>query len=124
MFPPNAYRIRFANAEDAETLSRLAEHGGQQPLFGRVLIGQLDGAPAAALSLGDGRVTADPARGTDRLVAALRMRAGAIRAHETTPSLSERLAAAFSAYLGESTVVPAPVSRDDKLDDEDERLAA
>ena len=124
MFPPNAYRIRFADSEDTQTLGWLAERGGQQPLGGRVLIGQLDGAPAAALSLSDGRVIADPARGTDRLVAALRMRAGAIRAYEATPSLSERLAAAFSAYLGEPTVVPAPVSRDDKADDEDARLAA
>jgi hypothetical protein len=98
MFAPNAYRIRFATAKDTDTLQRLAEHGSQQPLRGRVLIGQLGGTPAAALSLLDGRVIADSAPRTDQVVAALRMRAGAIRAYEATPSLRDRLRAAFAAY--------------------------
>jgi hypothetical protein len=68
MFAPNAYRIRFATAEDAATLRRLAERNSKQPLVSRVLIGQFDGA-AAALSLHDGRAIADPSRHTDTLLA-------------------------------------------------------
>jgi len=82
MFAANAYRIRFATVEDASTLGLLAERYYQQRLVGRILIGEIDGTPAAALSLHDGRVIADSSPSTDRLVATLRMRAGAIRAFE------------------------------------------
>src|SRR5215207_11142576 len=51
MFAANAYRIRFATVEDAATLGRLAERYYQQRLLGRILIGEIDGTPAAALSL-------------------------------------------------------------------------
>jgi hypothetical protein len=111
MIAANYYPIRFATSEDADTLRRFAERNSQQPLVGRVLIGQIDGAPAAALSLHDGRVIADSSGHTDRLVATLRMRAGAIRAFEATPSLRERLLAALPKERGGSIVVPAPVSR-------------
>jgi hypothetical protein len=107
MFGPNAYRIRFATGEDAETLRDLADRDSEQPLVGRVLIGQLNGKPAAALSLHDGRVIADPSRRTDQLAAALRTRAGAIRAFEATPSLADRLRAAFASYNGGSAPAPS-----------------
>ena len=123
MIAANAYRIRIATVEDADTLGRLAERESQQPLVGRILIGQIDGAPAAALSLHDGRVIADSSHRTDRLVATLRMRAGAIRAFEATPSLRERLLAALPAERG-ATVLQAPMSRDEHAEDELERLAA
>jgi hypothetical protein len=110
MFAPTAYRIHFATGEDADTLTRLAEHGSQQPLVGRVLIGQLNGTPAAALSLDDGRVITDPSRHTDELVANLRSQAGAVRAFEATPSLRDRLRAAFAAYKSGPAVAEAPVS--------------
>ena len=58
---------------------------------------RIAGSPAAALSLDDDRVIADPFRRTDHLVACLRSRAGAIRAYEATPSLSERMRAALRA---------------------------
>jgi hypothetical protein len=124
MFAPTAYRIRFATKDDAETLSRLAKSDSRQPLVGRVLIGQLDGTPAAALSLHDGRVIADPSRRTDYLVANLRSRAGAIRAFEATPSLRDRLRAAFASYHDGATVVPAPKPRDEDAEDEPMRMAA
>jgi hypothetical protein len=106
MIAANAYRIRYAAEADTVALTRLADQSSQRPLAGRVLIGQFDGTPAAALSLQDGRVIADPARRTDRVVAALRTRAGAIKAYEATPSLRERLLAALPAYGG-GDVVPA-----------------
>ncbi len=92
--------------------------------MGRVIVGHIDGTPAAALSLHDGRVIADPSHSTDRLVTTLRMRAGAIRAFEATPSLRERLLAALPAARGRSNVVPAPVSGDAHAEGESERLAA
>ena len=122
MFPANTYRIWLAGAEDADALRRLEEEASQAPLVGRVLIGEIDGTPAAALSLHDGRAVADASRKPDRLVATLRMRAGAIRAYEATPSLPERLRAALPAYRGESVLVPVPVRRD--RHHEHERLAA
>jgi hypothetical protein len=42
MIAANAQRIRFATAEEADTLRRRAERGSQQPLVGRVPIGQMN----------------------------------------------------------------------------------
>jgi hypothetical protein len=123
MFAPNAYRIRFATAEDADTLRLLAARNSKQPLVGRLLIGQYDGA-GAALSLHDGRVIADSSSHTGNLVANLRIRAGAIRAFEATPSLRDRLRAAFAAYDGGSTVAPTSLSRDGDAEQEPMRIAA
>jgi hypothetical protein len=124
MFAANAYPIRFATSEDTDTLRRLAERNSQQPLVGRVLIGQVDGTPAAALSLHDGRVIADPSRHTDRLVATLEIRARAIRAFEATPSLRQRLLAALPTYRGSSVLVPAALSLESHTNDESMRVAA
>jgi hypothetical protein len=105
MISANAHQIRFATHEDRDALRQLADSDSQKPLDGRVLIGQIDGTPAAALSLHDGRVIADPFQRTDHLVSNLRMRAGAIRAYEVTPSLRERLLAALPARRGNAIVV-------------------
>jgi hypothetical protein len=98
MFPANTYRIRFATGEDTGAVRRLAGQGCRQPLGIRVLIGEIDGTPAAALSLRTGRVISDPSRSTDRLVTALRIRATAIRAYEAMPSLGDRLRAAMPGF--------------------------
>jgi hypothetical protein len=122
MIAANAYSIRFATAADADTLRGLAEADSQAPLVGRVLIGWIDGAPAAALSLEEGRVIADSSPLADRVTAALHMRARAIQAFESTPSLRERLLAAFPAERGRSNVVPMPVPSHDY--DESEPMRA
>jgi hypothetical protein len=124
MIAANAYRIRFATVEDADTLARLAERNSRQPLVGRILMGEINRTPAAALSLHDGHVIADSSPLADRLVAALRVRAGAIRAYEAMPSLRERLLAALPAERGRPTVVAVPVSGDAHAEDEPVRLAA
>jgi hypothetical protein len=95
MLATNTYKLRLATEKDADALRRLAELDSRASLAGRILIGEIAGSPAAALSLDDDRVVADPFRRTDHLVACLRSRAGAIRAHEATPSLSERIRAAL-----------------------------
>lgn len=112
MIAANAYRIRFATAADADTLKGLGD-ASQEPLVGRVLIGWLDGTPAAALSIEEGRTITDSSRNTDRVEAALRMRAGAIEAFETTPSLRERLLAALPSERGRSNVVQMPTPSHD-----------
>jgi hypothetical protein len=97
MFAANTYDIRLATEQDDATLSRLGEFGSGRPLQRPALIGQIDGEPAAAMSLADGRIITDPQRRTDHLRACLRVRAGALRAYAETPSLRARMLAVLSA---------------------------
>jgi hypothetical protein len=109
MSAANTYVIRLATEEDARALRRLGELDSQPPLAGRALIGEIDGAPAAALSLDDGRVTADPFRRTEHLEACLRLRAQALQAYQATRSLRDRLIAALPArYRAGSVTASAP----------------
>jgi hypothetical protein len=124
MFAPNVYRIRFATAEDADTLKSLAERNSQRPLVGRVLMGHLRGTPAAAMSVDEGRVIADSSPLIGPLVVTLRNRVSAIKAFEANPALSDRLRAAFASYDCGATVVQAPVSGDQDDQDEPMRIAA
>ena len=107
MFAGNTYRIRFATDKDADTLRRFTRLDSGRPFVGRVLIGQLAGKPAAVVSVGDDRVVVDPSLDTNHLVANLRVRAHALRAYETTPSLRERLIArvpaSYRAQTGKET---------------------
>lgn len=93
MFPANAYVIRPAGAADARTVREIARLDSQRPLEGPVLIGEIDGRPAAAVSLEDSRVVADPFQHTARLTPLMRMRASALREAERVPSVAERLRA-------------------------------
>jgi hypothetical protein len=93
MFSATAFVIRKATDEDAQTLRELAEVDSQAPIAVPALIGEIDGAPAAAISLVDGRVIADPFQRTAQLTPLLRLRSRAIHAHERTPSVRERLIA-------------------------------
>lgn len=96
MFAANTYDIHLATEQDDAGLSRLAELDSARPLQHPVLIGQIDGEPAAAISLADRRIVADRRRRTDHLRACLRVRADALRAYEATPSLPARMLAALS----------------------------
>ena len=91
MFPADAYIIRSATEADAAALRRLAALDSARPLTGRVLIGELDGQPAAAMSLKTGIAIADPFQHTDALRAYMRMRASAVEAVDREPSLRERM---------------------------------
>src|SRR6266540_6688638 len=64
MPPAASYKTRMAVAEDAPNLRRLAALDSQSPPGGPVLIGEIDGVPAAAISLTSGRAVADPFRPT------------------------------------------------------------
>jgi hypothetical protein len=116
MFAANTYRIRLASDEDAATLRRLAEQNSAQQLEGRVLLGELDGVGAAALSLTDGRVIADCSPRTGHLVANLRVRAVSIWAHEDTPSLRERLLAGLPVcYRAVATATSTSTAEDESV---------
>jgi hypothetical protein len=95
MFHANAYIIRHAIAADERAIAELAELDSQRPLIGPALIGEIDGQPAAAISLADGRVVADPFQATARLRPLLRMRSQALQAAARTPSITERVRAAI-----------------------------
>jgi hypothetical protein len=98
MLPGNYYVIRRATDEDQRTLHQLAQLDGRRPLSGPSLIGEIDGIPAAALSLTDGRLIADPLQPTAVLRQVLRLRASALKAYSRTPSLAERVRAAMAPF--------------------------
>jgi hypothetical protein len=85
MFPANAYVVRLAGERDRAAVRRIAELDGQHPLIEPVLIGEIDGTPAAAISLTDDRIVADPFQATKDLTPILRMRADALRACGAPP---------------------------------------
>lgn len=96
MFAVNIFDIHLVTEEEEAHLRRLAERDSARPLRRPALIGHVGGEPAAAISLADGRIVADPHRRTDHLLACLRLRAAALRAYDATPSLRARLLAVFS----------------------------
>ena len=98
IYPDYAFCIRMATEEDEPTLRRLAGLDSQPPIAGPALIGEIDGAAAAAISLTDGRVIADPFRSTAGLRQVLQTRYRVIRTHERMPLLPERLRAAFAPF--------------------------
>jgi RNA polymerase sigma factor (sigma-70 family) len=71
--------LRLAGPDDARALARLAELDDAPPLTGRVLLADVSGSPAAALSLSDLRTVADPFEPTAELVQLLLVRARQLR---------------------------------------------
>ena len=77
---PHNLRIRRAGPHDAPALGRLAALDSALPLSGDILLGEVEGEAAAALSLTDGTTIADPFRPTADLVELLAMRRGQLAA--------------------------------------------
>jgi hypothetical protein len=98
MYAANHYVIRQANPDDERVLRELAQLDSQRPLSGSVLVGEIDGAAAAAVSLPEGRLVADPFRPTASLRQVLRMRAGAHHAHASMPTVRERIHAMMAPF--------------------------
>ena len=84
MYPADAYTIRYATWNDVPALRRLVELAGVRLFCGPALIAEIGGAPAAAVSLADGRVIADPSQPTTVPRRLLRMRRDALRAPSDT----------------------------------------
>jgi hypothetical protein len=108
MFGGNTYVIRGARDEDAVALSQLAELDSRPPLVGPALIGEIAGSPAAAMSLDDERVIADPFQPTSHLIQLLRLRARSLKALSRTPSLSARVRAGIRIRPAESSSPATP----------------
>ena len=72
---PAELHFRPAGAADAVALHRLAALDDAEPVRGDVLMASADGEAVAAMSLGDGRVVADPFRRTADAVALMRFQA-------------------------------------------------
>ena len=95
MLSATAYGIRPAREADAPALRRLAFLDDQEPLTGSVLLGEVDGLPAAAISVDERRIVADPAYDAGLLRIHLRVRAAAQTAYQRTPALEDRIRAAL-----------------------------
>ena len=80
MFNTNAFTIRRAHKSDEPTLRWLAALASQPAVRRPALIGDIDGIPAAAISLVDGRLVADRFRPTAGLGAHLRLHRSGWRA--------------------------------------------
>jgi hypothetical protein len=91
MLPADTYVMRLGTEHDADDLRRLAALDSARPLTGQVLIGEIDGVPAAARSLETGRTIANPFLPTARLSVYLRVRAAALEAVRREPLLSRRM---------------------------------
>jgi hypothetical protein len=73
--------IRTATDADRQAIARIAGRDTAPAPAGRVLVATVGTEVRAAVSLEDGSVVADPFHRTAELVAMLRIRAGAARAH-------------------------------------------
>jgi hypothetical protein len=67
--------LRLAGPDEGPVVRRLASLNDAPPLTGQVLLALVDGEAVAALSLGDGRVVANPFLPTEAAVGLLRLRA-------------------------------------------------
>ena len=85
---------RATTGDDSRALRRLAQLDSSTPIAGEALIGSMHGKPSAAISLEDGRVTADPFQRTAQVVQALQLRKRSIEAAARTPDVTRRMRAA------------------------------
>ncbi len=107
----NAFTIRYARASDEPTLAWLAALANQPALRRPALIGDVDGLPAAAISVTDGRVVADPHRRTGALAARLRLHRSGWRAHRSPDALRDQVRALIPLLIS-SGLVTAPADPD------------
>jgi hypothetical protein len=98
MYAADAYNIRKSTEADESAIRWLAELDSQRPLTGEALVAEIDGKPAAAISLADGRVIADPFQQTAVATQVLHMRHGALSAYARTPSLPDRMRNALAPF--------------------------
>ena len=87
----NAFTIREARPADDHALRRLAELDDTRAPSGRVMIGELDGEPVAAVPIAGGPAIADPFRSTSALVSLLGLRAAQLRGLEDGRSARARI---------------------------------
>ena len=81
----NTVALRVAQNDEAPVVRRLAALDDSPPLDGDVLLALVDGEAVAAVSLGDGRVVANPFRPTADTVRLLSLRAAQLAAPTAGP---------------------------------------
>jgi hypothetical protein len=91
MFPANSHVIRPATPADEHALRRLARADGRTPLRGRILVAEVRGQVAAAISRDESRTLQDPAIAPAYVTTLLRRRAEGIAAYEREPELRARV---------------------------------
>jgi hypothetical protein len=91
MYPANSHVIRIALPQDAHALHRLARTAGQAPLTGRIVVAEVRGEIAAAVSRDERRTLVDRSVAPAHLTTLLRMRVTGMEAAERQPDLAERL---------------------------------
>ena len=87
------FTIRHAQPSDEPTLRWLAALAEQPAVARPALIGDIDGLPAAAISVADGRVVADPHRRTAGLAVRLRLHRSGWRAHRSPDTMRDQVRA-------------------------------
>lgn len=80
--------LRVAKSDEAPVVRRLAALDDARPLDGDVLLALVDGEAVAAVSLGDGRVVANPFLPTADTVRLLSLRAAQLAAPAASPQRS------------------------------------
>ena len=86
--------LRFAHADESDTVRRLAALDSAPAPRGDVLLALVDGEPVAALGIEDGRVVATPFQPTADVVAHLRLSAERMARTRRIPRRRRRLALA------------------------------
>jgi hypothetical protein len=107
VYPANLHTIRAATPLDAHALHRLARAEGKPPLTGPVLVAEVRGAVAAAISRDGRRTLRDPAVAPAYLTSILRLRATALAAFEREPDLGVRVR---RAVLGDGEAERLPLA--------------
>ena len=107
MFPTNSHVIRPATLADEHALRRLAHADGRTPLGGRILVAEVRGEIAAAISRDEHRTLEDPAIAPAYLTTVLRLRAEGFDAYERQPDLAIRVR---EALLGRSEDEQLPLA--------------
>ena len=97
--------LRMAQPDEQPAVRRLAALDDAPELEGEVLLALVNGEPVAALSLGGGRVVADPFRFTEEAVGLLRLR----RRHLSGEARHGWLTAARRRLTGRQLGRPNPV---------------
>jgi hypothetical protein len=90
MYSATTYVIRDIRDDDVPELMRLGWAASGWP-EGRILVGEIHGAVAAALAIDEDRLLVTSAPGVPALLAHMRARTAGIKAYDRTPDVADRI---------------------------------
>jgi hypothetical protein len=91
MFSATSHVIRYAGPADVPELVRLGWATAETWPSGHVIVGEIDGVVAAALSIDENRAVLSELPGAPAVLAQIRARAAGIHAYRRTPSVADRI---------------------------------